>query len=218
VNGHWYVGRDQCSSKKEAEQSAANNAWKRLVARESKSKSTRSFSHVLTEQPRLCSARVKRESIEHLPIEYADIERFIVNMVGIFGGRIKNIWTTGVLGRYKIEITGSYRYCDNIKKHHKKSQIYFLVDPIKKIYYQKCYHPTCLGFRSSKKKIIDEQELYTQKENNIVRKRRKCEKQVKHETPKRCKFGKKNSEKRVRKCNVCDNAIHCERCFDQHDS
>ncbi len=218
MNGQRYVGPGQCSTIKEAEQLAAKKARKSLIASKSKSIRTRSFSPVLTEQPSLRLSRVKRESIEHLPIEYADIERFIVSMVGIFGGRIENIWTTGVLGRYKIEVTGSYRYCENIKKHHKKSQIYFLVDPIKKIYYQKCYHPTCLGFRSSKKKIIDEQELYTQKEYNIVRKRRKFEKQVKHKMPKRCKFGKKNSKNHVRKCNVCSNAIHCERCFDQHDS
>ncbi len=180
MNGQRYVGRDQCSTIKEAEQLAAKKAWKSLVASKSKSISIRSFSHILTEQPQLRSSRVKCESIEHLPIEYAGIELFIVNLVGIFGGRIKNICMPDVLGRYKIEITGSYRYCENIKKHHKKSQIYFLVDPIKKIFYQKCYHKTCLGFRSSKKKIIiDEQELYVQNENNIVKTRRNCGKQVK---------------------------------------
>ncbi len=171
VNGRWYVSRDKCTSKREAEQSAADNAWKSLVTRKSRSNSARVSSPVLAQPVPLGASQVKRELIEHLPIKYAGIELFIVNMVGGSGGQIGNIWAPDIRGRYKIEIVGSYRYCENIKKHHKKSQIYFLVDPIKKIYYQKCYHRTCLGFRSSRKKLINEQELHAEKESRIAKRR-----------------------------------------------
>jgi len=91
---------------------------------------------------------------KYFPAEYADIERILVNIIRGMGGRIENVSTIGTSKRYKVNICGSNRYCENIKRHHKKSQIYFFVNPAKKIYYQKCYHPTCSGFRSSRKRII----------------------------------------------------------------
>ena len=147
MNGQWYIGRDGCSSKKEAEQSAAANAWDNLVSSTAKLKPTRSPSPAVS---------VKREQIEHFPDEYADIEQFIVEKIEEFNGRIDSIWSADVRGRYRVEIAGNYRYCRNVRKHHKNDQIYFLVNPMKRIYYQKCHHRRCIGFRSSMKRILIE--------------------------------------------------------------
>ncbi len=187
MNGQWYVGRDRCSSKKEAEQSAAENAWQSLVDRTTRSNSTPSPPPVLTQRRPLLTSRVKREAIDHFPKKYADIEQFIMNKVERLGGQIQTIWTPDVRGRYKVDITGSYRYCDNVKSNHKKYQIYFLVNPVKKIYYQKCYGRKCFGFRSSMKNIIDEQDLDVKEENTIIEKPRKNEK------PKKSKSSRKNT-------------------------
>lgn len=96
---------------------------------------------------------VKSNAIEHLPPEYVDIERYISIVVESFGGRVRKIWASNLDGLYKFEITGSYRYCDNIQKHHRRNQIYFMVDPINKTYYQMCHDPDCRDFRSVTRKI-----------------------------------------------------------------
>ena len=91
---------------------------------------------------------------KHLPVEYADVEEFIDTMVTAFGGRIRKIRSIGERGMYRIEITGNYRYCHNIQGPHKKNQVYFMVDPVKKIYFQRCYDPDCQGFQSAKQAIF----------------------------------------------------------------
>jgi len=107
---------------------------------------------------------------KHMPPEYADIEEFIATMVGAFGGYIRKVRPPDTRGKYRLEIAGNYRYCENIKKQHKKNQVYFLVDPIKKIYYQRCYDPDCQGFQSAKKPIYTSQTVNNQQENNSISK------------------------------------------------
>jgi len=75
-------------------------------------------------------------------------------MVNARKGRIRKILPFHQTSLYKIEIAGDYRYCDNIDRHHKTNQVYFVVDPINKFYYQKCHDPDCKGFKSNKKPII----------------------------------------------------------------
>jgi hypothetical protein len=72
-----------------------------------------------------------------------------------FGARIRKVKPPKPNGRglYRIEITGNYRYCENIKEHHKKNQVYFFVDPVNKVYYQKCHDPDCQGYQSAKQPI-----------------------------------------------------------------
>jgi len=88
-----------------------------------------------------------------MPFQYADSEQFIIDIISSHGGRIRKIWASEEQERYQFEITGTYRYCDNIRRHHKKNQIYFIVDPVQKIYYQKCHDPECSGFQSANKEL-----------------------------------------------------------------
>ena len=75
-------------------------------------------------------------------------------MLTAFGGRIRKIKPPrDARGLYRLEIGGDYRYCENVKRQHKKNQVYFLVDPINKVYYQRCYDPDCKGFQSAKQRI-----------------------------------------------------------------
>jgi hypothetical protein len=112
---------------------------------------------------------VKTNAIDHLPPEYADIEKYISVVVESFGGRVRKIWAPDLDGIYKFEITGSYRYCDNVRRHHRKNQIYFMVDPMNKTYYQMCHDPECFGFRSVTKNItIKRQVPVKEKEDNSV--------------------------------------------------
>jgi hypothetical protein len=41
-----------------------------------------------------------------------------------------------------------YVDCENVHQHHRKNHIYFIVDPIKKTYCQKCHDPQCFDFES----------------------------------------------------------------------
>ena len=138
VDGRWYIGEENCSSKKEAENSAAEKACLDLM---------REVFHVDgTQTDQIVD---DNDPSKHFPPEYADIEEFFATMVGAFGARIRKIRPPrDTRGIYRVEIVGDYRYCNNIQQHHKKNQVYFLVDPKKKIYYQKCYDPECQGFQS----------------------------------------------------------------------
>ena len=78
-------------------------------------------------------------------------------MLDAFGGRIRKVQKLHKGERYRIEITGNYRYCENIKEHHKKNRVYFLVDPIHKVYHQRCYDPDCQGFQSAKTPIFTDE-------------------------------------------------------------
>jgi hypothetical protein len=118
------------------------------------------------EQPGANPAVNDNDLFKHMPPEYADIEEFITTMLAAFNGRIRKVRPLESRGMYRIEITGNYRYCENIKAQHKKNNVYFLVDPVKKIYYQKCYDPDCQGFQSAKIQIYTSQAVNNQKENN----------------------------------------------------
>ncbi len=173
MNGQWYIGDDLCSSKKQAEQSAASKALEAIAHNDVKSISAQlSTAHITSDdldQPPPYSEVVKSTAIEHLPSEYADIERYISIVVECFRGRVRKIWVPDEDGLYKFEIAGSYRYCDNVQKHHRKNQIYFMVDPMKKTYYQMCHDPACFGFRSVTRNItIKQQAPVNEKENNSI--------------------------------------------------
>jgi hypothetical protein len=102
----------------------------------------------------------QNDSPKHFPSEYADVEEFIDTMLGSFGARIRKIRPPDRRGFYRVEITGNYRYCYNVQRHHNKNQVYFLVDPVKKIYFQKCYDPDCQGFQSAKQPIYTNQQVH----------------------------------------------------------
>jgi hypothetical protein len=163
---------------------------------------------------------VEADSKYHLPDEYADIEQFITTKVEAFGGRIRKILPLNSQGRYKFEICGSYRYCENIKRHHKKNQIYFIVDPIKKTYVQKCHDSECYGFQSPLQYINNDP---NSQENNSISKCSKCLKTLKYQIQNECeRCGELFCKNCVCFCDYCHDAIHCERCFDScfdcHDS
>ncbi|CAF1656448.1 unnamed protein product [Didymodactylos carnosus] len=173
--------------------------------------------------PPLYSAVVERASIEHLPPEYADIEKFIAEMVGATGGRIRKIRPLDQRGTYRFEITGTYRYCENIHRQHKKNQIYFIIDPIKRIYYQKCYDPDCQGFRSRSRTIIDgHTNAIPEPPKNPVDRCPNCQKQLTNNRREKCeRCGNAFCSKCVSDCELCCDATHCNRCieacWDCHD-
>jgi hypothetical protein len=135
INGTFYTGDDVCSKKKDAEHSAAHKAHDDLIQQET--------------QP-----LVDDDPNRHMPPEYADIEAFFVTLIGAYDGRIRKVRPPGQYRTFRLEITGNYRYCDNIKRHHLKNQIYFLVDTTRRSYTQRCYDPECDGFQSAKKSIL----------------------------------------------------------------
>ncbi len=92
-------------------------------------------------------------SMNHMPFQYADSEQFIIDIISSHGGRIRKIWAPEEQDRYQFEITDTYRYCDNVRRHHKKKHIYFIVNPVQKIYYQKCHDPGCSGSQSANKEL-----------------------------------------------------------------
>jgi hypothetical protein len=170
------------------------------------------------------SEAVKSVSIDLLPVQYADIKEFINAKIESSGGRIRKIRPPDAQGRYKFEIIGSYRYCENVKRHHKKNQIYFIVDPIKQTYFQKCYDPECYGFQSAIKSIANERWTFINtQENNSIGKCSRCQETFSYRNRQECELcGEIFCYNCVRLCELCHDAIHCERCFtscfDCHDS
>ncbi|CAF2912442.1 unnamed protein product [Rotaria sp. Silwood2] len=164
VNGQRYAGEDLCSSKSAAHQSAATKACRTLIADD-----------------------IDHPSIEHLPSEYADIEHFIGQIVESTGGRIRKIRPINEHGIYRFEITGSYRYCENVHRHHKKNHIYFIVNPIERTLYQKCYDPGCQGFRSRSRPITEGQStVIPPMPKNLVEECPSCLKQMPNVGRKQC--------------------------------
>ena len=100
-----------------------------------------------------CSPSRTLKSMKHMPVQYTDSETYIINIIRPQGGRIRKIWAPDDEGNYQFEITGTYRYCENIRQHHKKNHIYFLVDPIRRTYSQKCHDPDCLDYQSPARTI-----------------------------------------------------------------
>lgn len=130
----------------------------------------------------------------------------------------------GIRGRYKFEITGSYRYCENIKRHHKKNQIFFIVDPVERTYCQRCHDTECYGFQSPLKYIDDEQTISSSDvEDYDLDKCNYCQRSLVNRNRSNCeRCGKDFCHECVCTCDLCCDATHCRRCFelcwDCHDS
>ncbi|CAF1288749.1 unnamed protein product [Adineta steineri] len=137
VNESWIMGEGNFTSKKDAENSAAQIAYNELCKNKTE----------------LGVAERDHNPTKHMPKEHENIENFLANIVGSFGGTIRKVRSPDAYGRYRLEIGGNYRYCDNVRRQHKKNQVYFLVDPVNLVYYQRCYDPDCQGFQSAKQSI-----------------------------------------------------------------
>ncbi|CAF0951097.1 unnamed protein product [Adineta ricciae] len=151
VNNQSYTSVGDCLSKKEAEQCAAKVAWEDLTARapeiipQGEPDPTPSYEQAIDNAVK-----------NHLPEEYTSVEEYIETMVKSNGGHIRKISPPNAYGEYKFEISGSYRDCENVGRPHRKNQIYFIVDPTKRTYWQRCHDPDCSKFKSAVKNIPNE--------------------------------------------------------------
>ena len=177
-----------------------------------------------SELPPSYDEAVGTDSMTNLPNEHSDIKQFIATKVAAFGGRIRNISPPDSRGRYKFEINGSYRYCENVQRQHRKNQIYFIVDPIKRTYLQKCHDPECYGFQSSLKHIVNKSRPLSDSEENVsMDKCSRCRQTLPYQHQSTCeRCNEKFCGNCIYSCDLCHDANHCERCidlcFDCHDS
>ena len=142
INGRWYTGSENCPSKREAEHSAAERAYHDLTRED-----------VIEEHVSIDPEAYEEDVTKHFPPEYADIENHLVSMLAPFGGRIRKVRPRNSRGMILVEISGQYRYCHKIERDHTHNQVYFLVDPRKQIYYQRCHDPDCRGYQSPEQLI-----------------------------------------------------------------
>lgn len=85
---------------------------------------------------------------------YSEVDKFVKSLISPLGQiRRKSFFSSS--SRIIYDISG-YRYCDNIKRHHKSNNIMFVIDLIELTYYQKCYDPDCADFKSNPKKLPEE--------------------------------------------------------------
>lgn len=239
INGHVYAGENDCATKKEAEQAAAKQALEQLLntnlprttqrmpSPPSSVSSSNESSNKSKPYERSISPSAEVESTKltiHFPQQYADIEEFITTKVGKYDGRIHKIWPADLQGRFKVEIGGSYRYCDNVRRHHKKNHVYFIINPKKRTYFQRCHDPECYGFQSAIKymdKELGESSKFEEKDSTDECEH--CHKSLKNESEIECeRCGGVFCFNCVCVCELCHDAMHCERCFescfDCHDS
>ena len=130
VNGDIFQCTEMFKRKKEAENAAAAVALQQMVTN--------------------TEADLTRN---RLPEQYSDIEQFFVDLIKSHGGHIRKGRFDEHKNVFNIEISGGYRYCDNIQRHHQHNQIYFVVNPNRMIYFQRCHDPNCRGFQSAAKSI-----------------------------------------------------------------
>ncbi len=190
VEGQQFTGEKECTSKTGAHQSAASVACTALYT------------------------DIDRFLITHLPSEYADIEKFIAGLVESADGRIRKIRPVNERGTYRFEITGSYRYCENVHRHHGVNKIYFIVDPIRRTFYQKCYDPNCQYFRSQSRVITEGQTIaIPAMPENLVDKCPSCLKQMIQNRKIKCKQCEQIfCSQCVSPCYFCFEANHCPKC------
>ncbi|CAF1350593.1 unnamed protein product [Rotaria sordida] len=230
ADGHCDIGDNLCPTKKEAEQLAAKRAMEYLLVRNECSVSHLPTSIAINTDehseppPPPYSQVILADSMNDFPNQYTDIENFIATKVEEFNGRIRKISPLNSQGQFKIDIAGSYRYCENIKRHHKKNPIYFIVDPMKRIYFQQCYDPDCYGFRSSLKYISVNQIIPSDsEETNFIRECLHCRESLTYEHYSTCtRCGEIFCSDSLDDCELCCDGLHCKRCFelcwDCHDS
>ena len=231
MNGRWYMGDNMCSSKKEAEKLAAKKAWEMLGIEDGHGPpplddiSIPHTSEVHLDEPPSYQEAVNADRNGNLPDRCDDFKQFISNKVGAVGGRIRKIspWSAHE-GQYKFEICGSYRYCENIRRHHKKNQIYFIVDTINKTYVQRCHDPECSGFQSARKQMTDGQRTHLHaQDTNPINKCSNCSTGINYRNRSDCeRCGEIFCKDCTCECDFCHSTTHCERCFDLcsdcHDS
>lgn len=86
-------------------------------------------------------------------------------MVNFFDEMLSN-WSVGPfrfrnIPRFYPDITSNiilinfdgYRFCERIGRHHKRNNIYLLLDTVKEVWYQKCQDSDCRGFKSIEREV-----------------------------------------------------------------
>jgi len=87
------------------------------------------------------------------PSPYLEIDQFIRTLIidreNCIFGTIR-CWklTSGDNSYLTYEISGGYRYCQNIRRHHKSNNIYFVVNLLTDRYCQRCHDSECYGSKT----------------------------------------------------------------------
>ncbi|CAF4086043.1 unnamed protein product, partial [Rotaria sordida] len=97
------------------------------------------------------------EDIRKMSLDYPELINFMTNIArdkkdngsGIRISRLYKVKEIQNDFRWVINLmyVGDYKYCENIKRHHKQNNIYFIVDMRKGTYRQKCHDPDCKTFQ-----------------------------------------------------------------------
>ncbi|KAK6643950.1 hypothetical protein RUM43_000215 [Polyplax serrata] len=96
----------------------------------------------------------KSETMAAESLIHPQVDIFIRNLISP-NGRIRRKTFFSDSSTILYEITG-FRYCDNIKREHKSNNIKYVVDLQVLGFYQKCYDPDCVDFRSAIIPLPDE--------------------------------------------------------------
>ncbi|CAF3811068.1 unnamed protein product [Rotaria sordida] len=97
------------------------------------------------------------EDVRKMSLDYPELINFMTNIArdkkdngsGIRISRLYKVKEIQNDFRWVIHFmyVGDYKYCENIKRHHKQNNIYFIVDMRKGTYRQKCHDPDCKTFQ-----------------------------------------------------------------------
>lgn len=96
----------------------------------------------------------KSETMAAESLIHPQVDIFIRNLISP-NGRIRRKVFFSDSSTILYEIMG-FRYCDNIKREHKSNNIKYVVDLQVLGFYQKCYDPDCVDFRSAIRPLPDE--------------------------------------------------------------
>ena len=99
------------------------------------------------------------QSIRHMPchifndatevVRYPQIESELISHMNKLSEGTPSIKSRVYRENMIILAVTNHRYCFNAGRSHQSNGIFYIVDLVKRIFYQKCHDPDCRGFRSN---------------------------------------------------------------------
>jgi len=103
----------------------------------------------MTNRPHNDEGAVTGSSRAHSP--HPDADNFVWSIIRANGckGYIRSWMFFPATSTMLYSISGQYRFCGRIGRHHKSNGVYFVADLKAREMYQKCFDPDCRNFRSN---------------------------------------------------------------------
>ena len=93
------------------------------------------------------------ETHKHLPLPigrspFPEVDSFIKSVISGDGGYLRRVIWKPQEHCIEYDVAGGYRFCENVRRHHKSNNIRLVARLQPGVYFQVCHDPDCAGFKS----------------------------------------------------------------------